>query len=139
MWVHDVSWVKAAMSLTPEYLRAQANDLDYKDWGGWVGGWMDGQGTAKTVMGEWVGGWVGITKLGLVSAGRPLPALNLCAGAPTHTSTAARPAPAMLQRSRWAAASGRSSCVLVPLCMLFIVRPAPAMLQRFRWEAASVR
>ena len=32
MWVRDSGWVREALSLTPEYLRAVGNELDYKDW-----------------------------------------------------------------------------------------------------------
>ncbi len=30
--MRDATWVKGALSLTPEYLRAQGNTYDYKDW-----------------------------------------------------------------------------------------------------------
>lgn len=32
LWVRDATWLKQALSLTPDYLKAQANTLDYKDW-----------------------------------------------------------------------------------------------------------
>lgn len=30
MWVKDATWIKEALSLTPEYLRAAGNTYDYK-------------------------------------------------------------------------------------------------------------
>lgn len=30
MWFADAGWARQALSLTPEYLRHHANDLDYK-------------------------------------------------------------------------------------------------------------
>lgn len=35
MWFRDASWARRALSLTPEYLRHHANDLDYKVGLGW--------------------------------------------------------------------------------------------------------
>jgi hypothetical protein len=30
MWFRDASWASRALSLTPEFLKHHANDLDYK-------------------------------------------------------------------------------------------------------------